>query len=119
LLAALQTIPGELYDAARVDGSGGWHLFLHVTFPWLAQPLLIVLILQTILAIRVFDVIYVLTAGGPGTATTTLTWQTYLTTFDSLDFGLGNAYAYIVGIITMGLALIYFRLLYSRGEFEL
>jgi len=118
LLAALQTIPGELYDAARVDGSGGWHLF-HVTFPWLAQPLLIVLILQTILAIRVFDVIYVLTAGGPGTATTTLTWQTYLTTFDSLDFGLGNAYAYIVGIITMGLALIYFRLLYSRGEFEL
>ena len=119
LLAALQTIPGELYDAARVDGSGGWHLFLHVTFPWLAQPLLIVLILQTILAIRVFDVIYVLTAGGPGTATTTLTWQTYLTTFDGLDFGLGNAYAYIVGIITMGLALIYFRLLYSRGEFEL
>ncbi len=119
LLAALQTIPGELYDAARVDGSGGWHLFLHVTFPWLAQPLLIVLILQTILAIRVFDVIYVLTAGGPGTATTTLTWQTYLTTFDSLDFGLGNAYAYIVGIITMGLALLYFRMLYNRGEFEL
>jgi multiple sugar transport system permease protein len=119
LLAALQTIPGELYDAARVDGSGGWHLFLHVTFPWLAQPLLIVLILQTILAIRVFDVIYVLTAGGPGTATTTLTWQTYLTTFDSLDFGLGNAYAYIVGIITMGLALLYFRVLYNRGEFEL
>ena len=119
LLAALQTIPGELYDAARVDGSDGWHLFLHVTFPWLAQPLLIVLILQTILAIRVFDIIYVLTAGGPGTATTTLTWQTYLTTFDSLDFGLGNAYAYIVGFITMGLALLYFRLLYSRGEFEL
>lgn len=119
LLAALQTIPRELYDAARVDGSGAWHLFLHVTFPWLAQPLLIVLILQTILAIRVFDVIYVLTAGGPGTATTTLTWQTYLTTFDSLDFGLGNAYAYIVGIITMGLALLYFRVLYSYGEFEL
>ncbi len=119
LLAALQTIPADLYDAARVDGSDGWHLFLHVTFPWLAQPLLIVLILQTILAIRVFDVIYVLTAGGPGTATTTLTWQTYLTTFDSLDFGLGNAYAYIVGIITMGLALFYFRVLYNRGEFEL
>ncbi len=119
LLAALQTIPGELYDAAQVDGSDGWHLFWHVTFPWLSQPLLIVLILQTILAIRVFDIIYVLTAGGPGTATTTLTWQTYLTTFESLDFGLGNAYAYIVGIITMGLAVFYFRMLYARGEFEL
>jgi multiple sugar transport system permease protein len=118
LLAALQTIPGELYDAGRVDGSGPWQLFRHVTLPWLAQPLLVVLILQTMLAIRVFDVIYVLTAGGPGTATTTLVWQTYLTTFDSLDFGLGNAYAYTVSLITLGLALVYFHLLYRRGEFE-
>ncbi len=118
LLAALQAIPGELYDAGRVDGSGPWQLFRHVTVPWLAQPLLVVLILQTMLAIRVFDVIYVLTAGGPGTATTTLVWLTYLTTFDSLDFGLGNAYAYTVSLITLGLALVYFHLLYRRGEFE-
>jgi multiple sugar transport system permease protein len=118
LLAALQAIPAELYAAARVDGGGGWRLFQHVTLPWLAQPLLVVLILQTMLAIRVFDVIYVLTAGGPGTATTTLVWQTYLTTFDSLDFGLGNAYAYTVSLITLGLALLYFHLLYRRGEFE-
>ncbi len=118
LLAALQGIPVELYDAGRVDGSGGWRLFQHVTLPWLAQPLLVVLVLQTMLAIRVFDVIYVLTAGGPGTATTTLVWQTYLTTFDSLDFGLGNAYAYTVSLLTLGLALVYFRVLYRRGEFE-
>ena len=118
LLAALQTIPAELYDAGHVDGSGGWQLFRHVTLPWLAQPLLVVLILQTMLAIRVFDLIYVLTAGGPGTATTTLVWQTYLTTFDSLDFGLGNAYAYTVSLITLGLALVYFHVLYGRGEFE-
>ena len=70
------------------------------------------------LAIRVFDVIYVLTAGGPGTSTTTLVWQAYLTTFDSLDFGLGNAYAYTISLITLGLALVYFRVLYGRGEFE-
>jgi multiple sugar transport system permease protein len=118
LLAALQTIPAELYDAGRVDGSGAWRLLRHVTLPWLAQPLLVVLILQTMLAIRVFDLIYVLTAGGPGTATTTLVWQTYLTTFDSLDFGLGNAYAYTISLITFGLALVYFHLLYRRGEFE-
>ena len=118
LLAALQRIPVELYDAARVDGGGGWQLFRYVTFPWLAQPLLIVLILQTLAAIRAFDVIYVLTAGGPGTATTTLVWKTFLTTFDSLDFGLGNAYAYTISVITLCLALIYFRLLYRRGDFE-
>src|SRR5206468_2957616 len=117
-LAALQTIPRELYDAGRVDGSGAWQLFWQVTLPWLAQPLLVVLILQTMLAIRVFDLVYVLTAGGPGTATTTLVWQTYLTTFDSLDFGLGNAYAYTVSLLTLGLALGYFRILYRRGEFE-
>src|SRR5437762_11605437 len=64
LLAALQSIPAELYDAGHVDGSAGWRLFRHVTLPWLAQPLLVVLILQTMLAIRVFDLIYVLTAGG-------------------------------------------------------
>lgn len=118
LLAALQRIPGELYDAGRVDGCTRHQMFWHVTFPWLTQPLLVVLILQTMFAIRAFDVIYVLTAGGPGTATTTLTWKTYLVTFESLDFGLGNAYAYTVSLITLALALIYFRLLYYRGEFE-
>jgi multiple sugar transport system permease protein len=118
LLAALQRIPNELYEAARIDGAGNFQLFRYVTFPWLAQALLVVLILQTMSAIRAFDVIYVLTAGGPGTATTTLTWKTYLTTFDSLDFGLGNAYAYMVSLLTLALALIYFRVLYRRGDFE-
>lgn len=118
LLAALQKIPGELYESARMDGAGPLQLFRFVTFPWLAQTLLVVLILQTLSAIRAFDIIYVLTAGGPGTATTTLTWKTYLTTFESLDFGLGNAYAYTVSLITFGFALIYFRILYRRGDFE-
>ena len=69
-------------------------------------------------AIRAFDIIYVLTAGGPGTSTTTLSWKTYLTTFDSLDFGIGNAYAYSISLITFVLAIGYFRVLYRRGEFE-
>jgi multiple sugar transport system permease protein len=118
LLAALQGIPSDLYDAGRVDGCTSWNLFVHVTLPWLAQPLLVVLVLQTMYAIRVFDVIYVLTAGGPGTSTTTLTWKTFLETFQNLDFGLGNAYAYTISLITLALALVYFRVLYRRGEFE-
>ncbi|MEP6701546.1 MAG: sugar ABC transporter permease [Betaproteobacteria bacterium] len=118
LLAALQKIPGELYESARMDGAGRLQLFRYVTFPWIAQTLLVVLILQTLSAIRAFDIIYVLTAGGPGTATTTLTWKTYLTTFENLDFGLGNAYAYMVSLITFGFALAYFRVLYRRGDFE-
>jgi len=117
-LAALQRIPSDLYDAARVDGGGPLQHFRHITMPWLAQPLLIVLILQTMSAIRAFDVIYVLTAGGPGTATTTLSWKTFLITFDSLDFGMGNAYAYSISLITFVLALVYFRVLYRVGDFE-
>ena len=62
--------------------------------------------------------IYVLTAGGPGSSTTTLTWQTFLTTFESLNFGLGNAYAWTVSVITLSLAVLYFRVLYRRGEIE-
>ena len=118
LLAALQKIPAELYESARMDGAGPFQLFRHVTFPWLAQTLLVVLILQTLSAIRAFDVIYVLTAGGPGTSTTTLVWKTYLTTFENLDFGLGNAYAWMVSLITFGFALVYFRVLWRRGDFE-
>ena len=63
LLAALQKIPGELYESARMDGAGPFQLFRYVTFPWLAQTLLVVLILQTLSAIRAFDVIYVLDGG--------------------------------------------------------
>ena len=118
LLAALQKIPAELYESARMDGAGPFQMFRYVTFPWLAQTLLVVLILQTLSAIRAFDVIYVLTAGGPGTATTTLVWKTYLTTFENLDFGLGNAYAWMVSLITFGFGLVYFRVLYRRGDFE-
>jgi multiple sugar transport system permease protein len=118
LLAALQRIPSELYEAARMDGGNAFQLFRHVTLPWVSGTLLVVLILQTMSAIRAFDIIYVLTAGGPGTATTTLTWQTYLTTFDYLDFGRGNAYAWLVSIITLGLAVAYFRVLFRRGNFE-
>jgi multiple sugar transport system permease protein len=117
-LGALQRVPAELYDAGRVDGCRSWQMFRHITLPWLAQALMIVLILETMLAVRAFDIIYVLTAGGPGTATTTLTWSTYLTTFESLDFGRGSAYAYIVTLITLGLSVAYFRILYGRGEFE-
>ena len=118
LTGALQRIPGELYDAARIDGSGEPGLFRHVTLPWLAQPLLVVLIIETMYALHTFDVIYVLTSGGPGTATTTLTWQTFITTFENLDFGIGDTYAWLISLITIALSAIYFRALYHRGEFE-
>jgi multiple sugar transport system permease protein len=67
-------------------------------------------------SLRTFDIIYVLTGGGPGNATTVLAWLTYVTTFNLTDFGRGNAYAYIIALITMLLSTIYIRMLWKQGE---
>ncbi len=119
LLSALQAIPADMYDSARVDRAGLVNRFRHITLPWLLHPLLIVVILQTMTSLRAFDTIYALTSGGPGDATTVLAWLTYQTAFTYLDFGLGNAYAYVITLITFGLALVYFRALYARGDLRL
>jgi len=116
MLAALQTIPDELYDAARVDGAKVFQRFWHVTLPWLSHSLLLVLITQTMVALRTFDIIYVLTGGGPGDSTTVVAWLTYVTTFGFTDFGKGNAYAYIIALVTFGLSVVYIRMLWKRGE---
>lgn len=116
MLAALQTIPEELYDAARVDGANIFQRFWFVTLPWLSHSLLLVLITQTMVALRTFDIIYVLTGGGPGDSTTVLAWLTYVTTFSFNDFGKGNAYAYIIALITLALSVVYIRMLWKRGE---
>lgn len=116
MLAALQTIPDELYDSAQIDGAGLIQRFKYVTLPWLSHALLLVLVTQTMVALRTFDIIYVLTGGGPGSATTVIAWLTYVTTFNLTDFGRGNAYAYIIAIITFCLSLLYIRLLWKRGE---
>jgi multiple sugar transport system permease protein len=116
LLAGLQTIPGELYDAAKVDRASIWARFRHVTLPWLSQPILIVLIVQALGGIRIFDLIYLLTGGGPGYQTTTLGFAAYNTSFVSADIGHGNAWAYTVAILTLVIAIFYMRLLYGRGD---
>jgi multiple sugar transport system permease protein len=116
ILAALQTIPSDLHEAARVDGANVFQRFWYVTLPWLSHSLLLILITQTMVALRTFDIIYVLTGGGPGDATTVVAWLTYLTTFGSTDFGKGNAYAYIIALVTLTLSILYIRMLWRRGE---
>ena len=115
LLSALQAIPEEQYRASMVDGAGLWQRFRHVTIPWLLHPILIIMIYQTMVAFRVFDLIYTITGGGPARATYVIAWQTYTVAFGDYDFGHGNAYAYIITLITMTLAIVYIRLLYRRG----
>ena len=116
-LAALQTIPNEFYEAARVDGAGRLSRFFKITLPWLSQSMLIVLITQTMEALRVFDLIFILTGGGPGNSTTVVGWLAYTTSFNFTDFGRGNTFAFIIAFFTLFIAIAYIRLLWKWGEF--
>jgi ABC-type sugar transport system permease subunit len=89
LLAGLQVIDKSLYEAAQVDGASGWRQFTGITVPMLKPALLIALIFRAVDAFRVFDVIYVMTAGGPGTATEPIALYTFSALLENLRFGFG------------------------------
>jgi multiple sugar transport system permease protein len=118
LLAGLSTIPGEQYDAAKVDRAGVVQRFTQVTLPWLLHPLLIVLILETMNAFRAFDTIYVLTGGGPGDATNVIAVLNVRTVLTYTDFGLGSAYSWVITIVTLVISIGYISTLYQRGRID-
>jgi ABC-type sugar transport system permease subunit len=111
LLAGLTTIPRELYEAARVDGYGPVGAFLHITLPLLRPVIVVVLVLRTIEAFKVFDIIYVMTGGGPANGTQSIAFYTYQRAFSDEFFGYGSALAYLIVIFIMALAILYIRLL--------
>jgi ABC-type sugar transport system permease subunit len=109
LLAGLQAIDPALYEAARVDGARPFDLLLHVTLPGLRPALLVALIFRSVDALRVFDLIFVLTGGGPGTATEPLAMYSFVALLRNLRFGYGSALAVIVFVIALLLSLGYLR----------
>jgi multiple sugar transport system permease protein len=102
LLAALQAIPTALYDAASVDGAGGWQRFRYVTWPGLRAAAALGAILNTLWALREFDIIFVTTGGGPDRATETLAVRIYQEAFTFFRMGTASA----LGVITMVLAAL-------------
>jgi multiple sugar transport system permease protein len=117
-LAALQAIPPEQHRAARVDGASPLRRFVHITLPWLWHAVLIIAIFETMVSFRAFDLIFTLTGGGPGRATHVIAWQTYTVAFRFVNFGLANAYSYLIALITMSLSFLYIRVLYQRGQVQ-
>ena len=114
LLASLQVIPTELYDASKIDGSGAWATFRYITFPFLRPTLTVLLILETMLGFVTFDLVYVMTGGGPGDSTTLVAWYTYTEIFTHLNLGRGAALAFIIALITLVMAAFYFWALRSE-----
>lgn len=101
LLAGLQTLPDSAYEAAEIDGAGVLQRFRDITLPLMMPVALPVLIFQFVWAVKAFDVIYVLTRGGPGNGTTTLNYLVYQQAFEQLEFGPAAATAYSLTILTV------------------
>jgi multiple sugar transport system permease protein len=116
LLSGLKLIPGEVIQAARIDGAGGWSLFRRITLPLLIPVILVVLIFRTMDAFRVFDAVYVLTGGGPANTTETLSIYAYKVLFQTLQFGYGSTLAIVVFLCMGAMSLLYLRALKAEVE---
>ncbi|HEV2915177.1 MAG TPA: sugar ABC transporter permease [Pyrinomonadaceae bacterium] len=111
LLAGLQAIPQEPYEAARIDGSSSWQTFRHITLPLLKPAILIALLLRTMDLLRVFDQIFILTEGGPGFATETISLYIYRAAFRFGNFGYAAAMSFVLLLLTNIISTLYIRLL--------
>ena len=105
LLAGLQNIPGDVIDAARVDGASGWRQFLWITLPLLRRPLMLVTILQFIACFQVFGLVDVMTRGGPGGATRSLAYYLFERAFTNSQLGYGSAIASILFLILFAVSI--------------
>ena len=109
LLAALQSIPVELYEAAAVDGAGGWMRFRYVTIPSIRPVIASVGLLDAIWNFRLFDLVFLTTGGGPLNSTHVLATYTYQLAFESFEFGRASAMAVMMLLFTSVLTIFYFR----------
>lgn len=114
VLAGLQTIPDELREAAMVDGAGPLRRLQHVILPLLMPVLLVMVVLRSIDGFRLFDIVYVMTRGGPANGTETAAFYTYVQAFSNQEFGLGAALSVTITVVILVITVLYMRLL--RGN---
>lgn len=115
ILAGLQTIPEELYEAARIDGAGQWHRFRRITLPLLKPAILVALLFRTMDAFRVFDLVFVMTQGGPADATNVLQFYGYKKIFAEGLMGYGSAISVLVFVISLVVAVLYIRAIGTKA----
>jgi multiple sugar transport system permease protein len=109
--ARLLTIPPDLYEAAQVDGAAGLQAFARITWPLVRPILLVTMLFRTLDAIRAFDIMFVLTGGGPAGSTESLTVYAYRALFQTLQIGFGSAVGVVVFALVMVVAVLYLRLI--------
>lgn len=109
LLAGLQIIPSDVYEAARIDGASAWQTFRRITLPMLMPALMVALIFRTLSSFLIFDVVFIMTGGGPGTSTQVLSYIDYQAFLNNLDFGYGGAIAVALMVMALVIAAVYVR----------
>jgi multiple sugar transport system permease protein len=114
VLAGLQTIPRELNEAAALDGAGPWQRFRHLTLPLVLPALAVALVFRTMDAFRVFDLVFVMTQGGPADATNVLQFYGYKKMFAEGFLGYGSAVSVMVFVMVLAVSLLYLRLVGRR-----
>ena len=107
--------PGSLYEAASIDGAGKWKQFINITLPLLKTSILVALLFRTLDSFRVFDLIYVLTGGGPANSTEVISLMAYKVMIGQTNFGAGSALAVIVFICVAIISIIFIKFLGKRS----
>ncbi|RZI92902.1 MAG: sugar ABC transporter permease [Variovorax sp.] len=110
LLATLSTLPGDIYEAARLDRAGAWQRFRYITLPLIRPAIVMVVIMRMMTALSAFAAIFAATGGGPGSSTEILNLYAYRTSFTELNIGYGSSLAMVLLGITMAVAYLMFRL---------
>jgi raffinose/stachyose/melibiose transport system permease protein len=108
-LVGIQNIPGELFDAAKIDGANAWQEFWTVTFPGIRNEIVVTFIITMIGALQTFDLVYLLTQGGPGSETAVPAWQIYRRAFFYGEVGSSSALGVVLGVIILILTLLFNR----------
>jgi multiple sugar transport system permease protein len=109
LLAGLRSLPREPFEAAQIDAAGAWRTFTHITLPMLRSVIAVCVLIRSIDAFRTFDVVWILTGGGPARSTEVFSIYTYIETFVNLDFGRGSAAALVGALIILVVAGLMYK----------
>lgn len=115
LLAGLQSLPPEVFEAARVDGASDWQSFRHITFPMLAPVTVTVILIRALEAFKLFDIAVVMTGGGPGTATEAVTMYAYQVGLKNGNLGYASAIAYALLIMVIVSSMLFLRIMRQRA----
>ena len=118
LMGGLALVPRDLTDAAKVDGARGWRRFWTITVPMIMPTILVTLLFRTMASLQVFDIIYGLTNGGPGTTTETLSSFSYKYYFKFVQYGRGSAYAVVTFLLVLIASILYIRRVQPHFRFK-